>query len=107
MSISRGTIVSVIFPFTDFSGEKRRPALVVGGSTEHAVVLFITSKQTGAVEWRVTLPKTKATGLKVPSAVRIDKIASIDISVLAGTLGSVPESTLTTIDKRLKKLLGL
>ena len=86
-----GTIVLTRCPFTDLSGDKRRPALVVSRDNDRRpdlVVCFITSvPRTGP---DIAPIPTSGTGLKVPSAVRFDKIATLDRSVIAGKLGEAP-----------------
>jgi mRNA interferase MazF len=103
----KGDIVLVLFPFTDFSGEKRRPALVVGTSQEHVIALFITSRETGEKTWRMTLPASRQTGLKLASAIRVDKIASIDGHIIMGAIGSAPSKTMPKVNALLKKLFLL
>jgi len=76
-----GSIVLTRFPFTDLSGDKRRPALVVSRNNHRRadlVVCFITS---------VPSP---GTGLKVASVVRFDKLATLDPAVITGKLGDAP-----------------
>jgi mRNA interferase MazF len=81
---------SPAFPFTDLSGDKRRPVLVVSRDNERRpdlVVCFITSiPRTGPD--MAPLVATAATGLKVPSVVRFDKLATLDRSVIVGRLGA-------------------
>ncbi len=87
-----GSIVLTRFPFTDLSGDKRRPALVVSLDNhrrEDLVVCFITSVPRSGTDI-AQLSATAETGLKVPSAVRFDKIATIDRSIIAGKLGAAP-----------------
>ncbi|MSO99783.1 MAG: type II toxin-antitoxin system PemK/MazF family toxin [Acetobacteraceae bacterium] len=87
-----GSIVLTRFPFTDLSGDKRRPALVVSRDNDRRadlVVCFITSiPRTGSDI--VPLAATAGTGLKVLSAVRFDKLATLDRSIIAGKLGDAP-----------------
>jgi mRNA interferase MazF len=92
-----GSIVLARFPFTDLSGEKRRPALVVSRDNarrEDIVVCFITSVPRSGPDTAL-LSATAETGLKVPSAVRFDKIATLHRSVIAGQIGSAPAEWLT------------
>ncbi len=87
-----GSIVLTRFPFTDLSGEKRRPALVVSRDNHRRfdlVVCFITSvPRTG--QDMAPLAATRGTGLKVPSVVRFDKLATLDLTVITGKLGDAP-----------------
>ena len=103
----RGDIALVKFPYTDFSGEKIRPALVIAHSTDHAVTLFITSQSTGQREWNVKIAASKGNGLAVNSMIRCDKIASFDLRIVQGTIGIAPPSVLRAIDTKLRKLLKL
>jgi len=83
-----GSIVLTRFPFTDLSGEKRRPALVVWRDNQRRtdlVVCFITSVPRTGPDTAIIAPGPPA-GLKVPSVVRFDKLAKLDPKVVAGKL---------------------
>jgi mRNA-degrading endonuclease toxin of MazEF toxin-antitoxin module len=87
-----GSIVLTRFPFTDLSGDKRRPALVVSRDNDRRpdlVVCFITSIQRTGPDM-APLAATTGTGPKVPSVVRFDKLVTLDRSVIAGRLGAAP-----------------
>jgi mRNA interferase MazF len=87
-----GSIVLARFPFTDLSGDKRRPALVVSrdnGRRTDLVVCFITSVPRTGLDIAPIAPDP-GTGLKVPSVVRFDKLATLDLGVIAGKLGDAP-----------------
>lgn len=91
-----GTIVLTRFPFTDLSGDKRRPALVVSRDNDRRsdlVVCFITSVRRAGPDM-APIAATVGTGLKVPSVVRFDKLATVDRSVIAGKLGAAPATWL-------------
>ena len=87
-----GSIVLTRFPFTDLSGDKRRPALVVSRDNDRRpdlVVCFITSVPRMGPDM-APIAATKETGLKVPSVVRFDKLATLDRSVVVGRIGAAP-----------------
>ncbi len=93
-----GSLVLTRFPFTDLSGDKRRPALVVSRDNDRRtdlVVCFITSVPRTGPDM-APLAATAGTGLKVPSVVRFDKLATLDRSVIAGKLGDAPGDWLAT-----------
>ncbi|WP_424140397.1 type II toxin-antitoxin system PemK/MazF family toxin [Roseomonas chloroacetimidivorans] len=95
---SFGSIVLTRFPFTDLSGDKRRPALVVSrdnGRRTDLVVCFITSVPRCGPDMAPIEP-TPGTGLKVPSVVRFDKLATLDLGVIAGKLGDAPPEWLAS-----------
>lgn len=84
-----GTIVLARFPFTDLTGDKRRPALVVSDDNDRRpdlIVCFITSVPRTGPDMASIQP-TSGTGLKVPSVVRFDKLATLERSVIAGKIG--------------------
>jgi mRNA interferase MazF len=85
-----GSIVLARFPFTDLSGDKRRPVLVISRDNERRpdlVVCFITSVQRTGPDM-ASIAATTETGLKVPPLVRFDKLATLDRSVIAGRIGA-------------------
>jgi mRNA interferase MazF len=87
-----GSIVLTRFPFTDLSGDKRRPALVVSRDNDRRsdlVVCFITSVPRSGPDMAPLAP-SPGTGLKVPSVVRFDKLATLDRAVIVGKLGDAP-----------------
>ncbi|HYD65984.1 type II toxin-antitoxin system PemK/MazF family toxin [Azospirillum sp.] len=86
-----GSIVFTRFPFTDLSGGKLRPALVVSrdnGRRADVVLAFITSNTsfTDGPDARAIAP-TAMNGLKVPSVVRFDKLVTLEKRVVSGKLG--------------------
>lgn len=90
IGIPFGTIVLTDFPFTDLTAVKRRPALVISTDNdrrEDVVVAYITSVLRNDVDDMPMAP-THGNGLKVPSRVRFDKIATIDKGIIAGRLGN-------------------
>lgn len=93
-----GSIVLTRFPFTDLSGAKRRPALVVSCENERRsdlIVCFITSMRRVGPDM-APLDAIPGTGLKVPSVVRFDKLATLDRAVIAGKIGDAPAEWLTS-----------
>jgi mRNA interferase MazF len=87
-----GSIVLTRFPFTDLSGDKRRPALVVSRDNYRRadlVACFITSMPRTGPNMAAIAP-TPGTGLKVPSVVRFDKLATLGPAVITGKLGDAP-----------------
>jgi mRNA interferase MazF len=86
-----GSIVLTRFPFTDLSGGKVRPALVVSRDNDRrtdVVLAFITSRSVAGNSDVLSIQPTAANGLKVPSAVRFDKIATLEKSVIVGKIGN-------------------
>nr|WP_321351599.1 type II toxin-antitoxin system PemK/MazF family toxin [uncultured Methanoregula sp.] len=93
----KGKIVLVHFPFTDLSATKLRPALVIHESDEDVVVAFISSRvpvQGSGSELMIASdhPEFPETGLKVPSVIRFDKVATLSRDLIEGEIGMIPPS---------------
>jgi mRNA interferase MazF len=89
-----GTIILTPFPFTDLSGNKVRPALIVSKTNPKAqdvIVCFITTKPERN-QYAIKIDNTLKTGLKSPSIVRLDKMATIEKKIILGELGYVKNS---------------
>jgi mRNA interferase MazF len=84
-----GDIVLARFPFTDLSGGKLRPALIVSrdNSGPDLILAFITSKTQVVNANVLQLSPSKANGLKTDSVVRFDKLATLEASIVVGKLG--------------------
>jgi len=87
-----GSVVLTRFPFTDLSGGKVRPALVVSRDNARRsdiVLAFITS-QTAATKNpdAVAIQPSSTNGLKAPSFVRFDKLVTLETRVIVGKLGN-------------------
>lgn len=108
--MSKGTIVLVPFPFTDLSGNKVRPCVVLyeQKNGEDCILAFISSlKQSrlGAFEFKIKA--TKANGLKIDSVVKTDKIATLQQKIILGELGRVEPALMKILDVNLQKLFRL
>ena len=78
----KGKIVLIYFPFTDLTGRKLRPALVLYDSGSDVVVAFISSKiEKYDPETDILItkshPKFHHTGLKTDSVLKLSKIATL------------------------------
>ena len=102
-----GSIVLARFPFTDLSGSKLRPALVVSrqAAVEDVIVCFITSKPRSGPSI-AQLPPEPWTGLKQASAVRLDKIATLHSGVIAGSIGTASAEWLLANAERFFGVFG-
>lgn len=110
----RGDIVLARFPFTDGSGTKLRPVLVlarVPGPHDDYLVLFISSQLRHALPGTDIVlgrqhPGFAASGLKVPSVLRIGKLATMSDTLVVGPLGKIDDALLGDIVRRLTDLLA-
>ncbi|HEX4373902.1 MAG TPA: type II toxin-antitoxin system PemK/MazF family toxin, partial [Puia sp.] len=70
----KGDIVLITFPFTDLSGSKLRPAVIIANTTLDLTVCFITTQ----LQWQeitdVKVISTSFNGLRKQSLIRTSKI---------------------------------
>lgn len=99
----------VPFPFTDLSGQKVRPALVLAAParSEDFIVAFISSVQAGHSAYALALRPSKQNGLKTASRLRLDKLATLEKSVSLGAIGTLEPALLTAAEKKLRALFNL
>jgi mRNA interferase MazF len=99
--MTKGDIILVTFPFTDLSGSKLRPALVLFSSNEDVTVAFITTnlKEIGLGDMILKVNPTN--GLKKESLLKLNKIATLDFELVMGRIGNLSESELKGVDKKL------
>ena len=108
-------IVLVPFPFDDLSANKLRPAICLTDSItpyNHIVIAFITSQVAKATETSdITILNTDAdfslTGLKVSSAIRLHRLVTIDIAIIARRLGQLSSSFENQLKQKLTDVFDL
>jgi mRNA interferase MazF len=102
--------VLVPFPFTDLSGRKRRPALVVSPENFHdedLILCAITSQiPQRSSEWEASLEVEDMVEEKLPkqSIVKVGKLFTMHRELIAGRYGAVKEHKLQEILGRLQNL---
>jgi len=97
--MKKGDIVLIVFPFTDLSGTKLRPALVLAESAIEVTVVFITSQSKWMDQFGVDLNPDNDNGIKKSSIIRVNKIATLDKQLAKGKLGFVEHKVLTKVEK--------
>ena len=105
--MKKGDIILIPFPFTDLSGQKKRPALVLIATSTDVTVAFITSQLLWQAEHDLNLEPTSDNGLKKSSLVRLSKLATIDLELVIGRLGSLSNAGIQELNKNLIQLLQL
>ncbi|MBF2085400.1 type II toxin-antitoxin system PemK/MazF family toxin [Thermoleptolyngbya sp. C42_A2020_037] len=96
MSLSKGDIVLVPFPFTDLSQTKLRPAVVLWADPQgqDITVCFISSQNLERTTPDELLletsdPEFAQTGLKVTSKIRVTRIVTLERRLLQRRLGQL------------------
>ena len=86
--MKKGDIVLIPFPFTDLTGTKNRPALILIDSYEDITVSFITTQLKWQEKFDIRLESSEENGLKKTSLIRLSKITTIDKELVIGKLGN-------------------
>ena len=105
----KGTVILVPFPFTDLSGNKVRPAVIVsdGKIGSDVIVLFVTSQSKLKSKHSVAIKANEKSGIKTNSKVICSKIATLEAKIILGELGQVNKVDQKKIDIELKRVLSL
>ena len=105
--MAKGDIVLITFPFTDLSGSKLRPAIVLVDTNLDVTVCFITTQLGWQEATDVLLVPTATNGLRKPSLIRTSKIATLDRNLAKGLLGRLSGQEIGDLNTKLKLLLQL
>ncbi len=112
--LRRGDIVLVPFPFTDLTGLKLRPAIVISPDPirEDLLLGFISTVIPPMLEpteyvLEITDPSFGTTGLKARSVFRMNKIATLHRSMVLRRLGRSTLQLQRHLDAALRHLVGL
>ncbi len=107
----QGDIVLIPIPFTDLASQKKRPAIIISSDSynetnEDIVVVALTSKIEPR-DFTVTLTSNDLENgiLKVTSMIRVDKIYTLNKSIVIKTFGRVKAEILTKIKDSILKLI--
>jgi len=109
MIFKPGDISLVRFPRVNLQRGKYRPVLLLSkmpGPFDDWLICAITSQLRHKVEeWDEVIEQAdddfKSSGLKVPSLIRLGKLATVEEAVLEGVLGEISSERLRRILKRL------
>lgn len=118
MNVRRGEIVLVDFPYSDQTGSKVRPALVVQADTwnqrlDDTILALITSSRYrrvgAATQFFVDIATAdgQQTGLRLNSIVQCENLITYDQGRILRVLGRLSTSAMAQIDTCLQASLGL
>ena len=107
----RGDVVLVGFVFSDETGEKRRPAVVISSEAYHqsrkeAVIAAITSNVERSLVGDHLIADWQGAGLLFPS-VATGIIRTVKQNMVANKLGAMPHSDMMAIESNLREILHL
>jgi mRNA interferase MazF len=118
MKVQRGDVVLLDHPFSDASGSKVRPALVVQSNARNDIlsetIVALITKNLSHVDRDLTqclivldTPGGKASGLKTTSAVKCGKLYTVHHAAVQKKIGALPALQMAAINNSLKIALEL
>jgi mRNA interferase MazF len=108
---SRGDVVLVSSIFTDETGIKRRPAVIISSHAYHvgrdeAVIAAITSRTDRKLVGDHLIAEWQGAGLLFPS-VATGIIRTVKVNIVDRKLGSLQNADMAAIDSQLRLILNL
>ena len=105
--MKKGDIVLVIFPFTDLSSSKQRPALVLYVEHEDTILAFITSKLTFQHKHDIFIKQSDINNLEADSIIILRKLFTGNKSLIKGKIGELEKVYYPYINNSINALLNL
>ena len=105
---SRGEVILVRYPFSDLSGSKIRPAVIVNvpHTSKDVFILPLTSKTTSLLAGEFVLKNWSQAGLNVETAVKRG-IYTVHQNLIVQRVGKLTGTDLKDLDEALRLWLGL
>ena len=105
--MKKGDLVLIPFPFTDLTGAKNRPALILIERELDITVSFITTQINWQDEFDLPIEPSVENGIKKNSLIRLSKMTTLSKELVIGRLGSLTEVQVSEVNQQLIKLLKL
>ena len=105
--MQKGDIILIPFPFTDLTGNKNRPALVLLSGEMDVTLAFISTQLKWREETDILIKPNRKNGLKADSIIRLSKLATVDKDLALGRLGSLEGETRKQLNRNLSILFKL
>ncbi len=99
-----GDVVLLRFPFTDGKTFKRRPALIINDYNDGDIIVCRITSQIYNSQNDVYFTNWQKSGLKLPSTIRVHKIATLEKDLVELRMGVIDEFVKAKITSILAKL---
>lgn len=103
----KGDVIVIPFPFSDLSGSKRRPAVVINPLPGNDVILCQITSRATRDKFVIEIDRSRfdSGGLPVDSYVRPNKIFTADQSIIIRKTGSLNKETVNKIVRAIVELV--
>ena len=96
-AIETGNIVLLKFPFTDGISYKRRPALVLKDFGDGDLLVCRITSKIYKSQYDIYLDDWLKFGLKLPSVVRVHKMATLEKEMIESIMGQIDETVVSKV----------
>lgn len=96
--MKKGDVILIPFPFTDLTGSKLRPAVVLYASREDIMLVFITSNIANPEPLDMQLTPNPHNRLKQKSLLKTGKIATLHVQLAVGKIGQLTPQELDELN---------
>jgi mRNA interferase MazF len=100
---TRGDILFVSLIFSNQTGLKRRPVMVIYDGGDADLLITPITGQAGRTALDVPLTQWQSAGLRLPSVVRVEKLATIEKSVVIRQLGRLNAADRPNVEAALRQ----
>ena len=99
-----GDVLLAFLVFSDGQGSKRRPVLVMHDFGDADLLVVPVTSHLARAATDVALSDWKSVGLKLPSTVRVEKLATIEKTCVARKLGALTSADSAKVMKALESV---
>lgn len=99
-----GDIVLLKFPFTDGKTFKKRPALIINDFTDNDVIVCRITSQIYKTPNDIFIENWKECGLKLPSVIRVHKLATLERNMVELSMGKLDTLTKSKVKDIVSRL---
>ncbi len=99
-----GDIVLLKFPFTDNKTFKKRPALIINDFNDGDIIVCRIISQIYNTNNDVFIEDWEKSGLKLPSVIRVHKLATLEKDMVEVVMGKMDNSTKEIVQTIISKL---
>jgi len=100
-----GHVVLLRFPFTDGLSFKRRPALIINDCGDGDVIVCRITSRIYNSQFDVEITNLLKSGLKLPSVIRVHKIATLEKNLIEFKMGQIESELKEKVRQVLKSIV--
>jgi mRNA interferase MazF len=100
-----GDIVLLKFPFTNSQTFKKRPALIINDYNDLDILVCRITSQIYATSFDIQVNNWQECGLKLPSVIRVHKLATLEKELVESVIGKIDFSLKEKVQLAFSKLL--